>query len=44
LEQFPANQIIGKIAENIGGKGGGGKPDLAMCGGVKKDGIKFVKK
>ncbi len=34
-----ANQIIPKIAEIIGGKGGGGKPDLAMCGGVDKNGV-----
>ncbi|MCE3255078.1 MAG: alanyl-tRNA synthetase [Rickettsiaceae bacterium] len=38
-EKFPANQIINKIAEKIGGKNGGGKPDLAMCGGVDKNGV-----
>ncbi len=37
--QFPANQIINQIAEKIGGKNGGGKPDLAMCGGVSVEGI-----
>lgn len=38
-EKFPADKIIPQIAEKIGGKGGGGKPDLAMCGGVNKGGI-----
>ena len=38
-DKLPANQIIGKIAEKIGGKGGGGKADLAMCGGTNRDGI-----
>ncbi|MFT5704011.1 MAG: alanyl-tRNA synthetase, partial [Rickettsiales bacterium] len=38
-EKFHAGKIIPSISEKIGGKGGGGKPDLAMCGGSKKDGI-----
>lgn len=37
--KLQANQIIPQIAEKIGGKGGGGKPDLAMCGGVDKNGF-----
>ncbi|MFT6106354.1 MAG: alanyl-tRNA synthetase [Rickettsiales bacterium] len=37
--QFHAGKIIPQIAMKIGGKGGGGKPDLAMCGGSNKDGI-----
>jgi alanyl-tRNA synthetase len=39
-EKFAANKIIPQIAEILGGKGGGGKPDLAMCGGVDKNGVK----
>ncbi len=38
-EKFAANKIIPQIAEILGGKGGGGKPDLAMCGGVDKNGV-----
>jgi alanyl-tRNA synthetase len=38
--QFHAGKIIPQIAEKIGGKGGGGKPDLAMCGGSNKNAIK----
>ena len=38
-EKFSAGKIIPQIAAAIGGKGGGGKPDLAMCGGVDKNGI-----
>ncbi len=37
--KFNAGKLIPSIAEKIGGKGGGGKPDLAMCGGTNKDGI-----
>ncbi len=37
--RFSANQLISQIAEKIGGKGGGGKPDLAMCGGTNRNGI-----
>jgi alanyl-tRNA synthetase len=37
--KFHAGKIIPQISEKIGGKGGGGKPDLAMCGGSKQDGI-----
>jgi alanyl-tRNA synthetase len=38
-KKFSANKIIPQIAESLGGKGGGGKPDLAMCGGVDKNGV-----
>jgi alanyl-tRNA synthetase len=38
-DKIQANKIIPQIAEKLGGKGGGGKPDLAMCGGVNKNGI-----
>jgi len=37
--KFQANKIISQIAEKIGGKGGGGKPDLAMCGGTNRGGV-----
>lgn len=37
--KFSAQNLIPQIAEKIGGKGGGGKPDLAMCGGANKSGI-----
>lgn len=39
LDKFDANQIIKPAIEAIGGKGGGGKKDLAMGGGTNKDGI-----
>ena len=39
ISKFQANQIIGQIAKTIGGNGGGGSPDLAMCGGVNEGGI-----
>ena len=38
--KFDAGKLIGKIVEKIGGKGGGGKPDMAMGGGINKNGIK----
>ncbi len=38
--KFNAGKLIPVIVENIGGKGGGGKPDLAFGGGNNKDGIK----
>ena len=38
--KFDAGKLIGKVVEKIGGKGGGGKPDMAMGGGVNKNGIK----
>lgn len=37
--KFQAGKIIPQVAEKIGGKGGGGKPDLAMCGGTNQNGI-----
>lgn len=37
--KFDAGKLIGKIVEKIGGKGGGGKPDMAMGGGTNKNGI-----
>ncbi len=39
LEKFDATKLITPAIEAIGGKGGGGKKDLAMGGGVNKDGI-----
>ena len=38
-DKFPANNLIKEVVEKIGGKGGGGKPDLAMGGGNNKSGI-----
>ena len=32
-DRFPANLYIKNIAEALGGKGGGGRPDMAQCGG-----------
>lgn len=40
LDKFDASKLIGKAVEAVGGKGGGGKKDLAMGGGTNKDGIK----
>jgi alanyl-tRNA synthetase len=39
VDQFQADKIILQIAQKIGGKNGGGKPDLAMCGGDNQGGI-----
>ena len=39
LDKFAATKLIAPAVEAIGGKGGGGKKDLAMGGGVNKDGI-----
>ena len=39
LEKFDSAKLITPVIETIGGKGGGGKKDLAMGGGVKKDSI-----
>ena len=39
LDKFDATKLIAPAVEAIGGKGGGGKKDLAMGGGVNKDGI-----
>ena len=33
-DTFPANQYIKDIAEALGGKGGGGRADMAQCGGA----------
>ena len=37
LDKFDATKLITPAVEAIGGKGGGGKKDLAMGGGVNKD-------
>jgi alanyl-tRNA synthetase len=37
--QFDAAKLIAPVVEAVGGKGGGGKKDLAMGGGTNKDGI-----
>ena len=39
LEKFDSAKLIAPMVEAVGGKGGGGKKDLAMGGGVNKDGI-----
>jgi alanyl-tRNA synthetase len=38
-EKFSASKLITGVVEDIGGKGGGGKPDLAFGGGNDKDSI-----
>jgi alanyl-tRNA synthetase len=37
--QFDAAKLIAPVVEAVGGKGGGGKKDLAMGGGSNKEGI-----
>jgi len=37
-EKYPAHQLIKKIAEHVGGSGGG-RPDLAQAGGPKVEGL-----
>lgn len=39
LEKFDAAKLIAPAVEAVGGKGGGGKKDLAMGGGINKDGV-----
>ncbi len=39
LEKFDCAKLIVPVVEAIGGKGGGGKKDLAMGGGVNKDAV-----
>ncbi|NBV06386.1 MAG: alanine--tRNA ligase [Proteobacteria bacterium] len=39
VEKFDAAKLIAPVIEKIGGKGGGGKKDLAMGGGVDKEAI-----
>ena len=39
LEKFDSAKLITPVIEAVGGKGGGGKKDLAMGGGTNKDGI-----
>ncbi len=39
LERFDSAKLITPAVEAVGGKGGGGKKDLAMGGGVDKNGI-----
>ena len=38
-QQFDATILVKLAVEEVGGKGGGGKKDLAMGGGANKDGI-----
>ena len=38
-DKFDATKLIAPVIETIGGKGGGGKKDLAMGGGVNKNAI-----
>lgn len=37
--QFDAAKLIAPVVEAVGGKGGGGKKDLAMGGGSNKEGV-----
>lgn len=39
IGKFDSTKLIMPIIEKIGGKGGGGKPDLAMGGGTNKEAI-----
>jgi len=39
LDKFDATKLIAPAVEAIGGKGGGGKKDLAMGGGINKNGV-----
>ena len=39
LEKFDSSKLISPIVETLGGKGGGGKKDFAMGGGVNKEAI-----
>ena len=39
LDRFNAIDLIQKVVHFIGGKGGGGRPDLAQAGGNQPDGI-----
>jgi alanyl-tRNA synthetase len=39
LDNFDATKLIAPLVEKIGGKGGGGKKDFAMGGGINKEGI-----
>lgn len=41
-KRFDAGKLIPKLAELIGGKGGGGKPDLAIASGVDQGGVKKI--
>ena len=36
--QFKAGELIGQIAAQVGGKGGG-RPDMAMAGGTDPSGL-----
>lgn len=38
-EKFDATKLIAPLIEAVGGKGGGGKKDFAMGGGVDKSGV-----
>ena len=35
--KFSAVEIVGKASKATGGKGGGGRPDMAQAGGVYSD-------
>lgn len=39
LEKYDATKLIAPAVEAVGGKGGGGKKDLAMGGGSNRDGV-----
>ena len=39
VDKFDATRIIAPIVNDIGGKGGGGKKDFAMGGGIHQDKI-----
>ena len=41
-DKFDATKLIAPVVEAIGGKGGGGKKDLAMGGGIDKNGVAKV--
>ena len=44
IERFDAVKLVKEAAEILGGKGGGGRKDVAQAGGVNKDKIKQVLK
>jgi alanyl-tRNA synthetase len=39
ISKVKAGDLVNFVAEQVGGKGGG-KPDMAMAGGTKPDGLK----
>ncbi len=42
IEQFDASKLVVFAVEAVGGKGGGGKKDLAMGGGVNESGVQLA--